>query len=77
MKCKGKTKLNSPEKKTSSKSPSFSGLKALFVLNKYLSFNPHFFGHVGKWLDKKAKVSFKICDIINQKMTIHILPDIS
>ena len=38
-----------------------------------------FFGHVGKWLDKKAKVNFKLCDVRNweTKITMHILPTIS
>ena len=36
-------------------------LKALVVLNMFC---PGFFGHIGKWLDKKVKVSFKIYDVI-------------
>ena len=41
-------------------------LKALFVFEifKFLS---DFVGHVGKRLDKKAKVSFKIYDVIKWK----------
>ena len=39
-------------------------LKALFTL-KILNFCPDFFGHVGKQLDEKAKVNFKIYDVIN------------
>ena len=35
-------------------------LKALFVL---FEFFPDFSGHVGKRLDKKAKVNFKIYDV--------------
>ena len=31
-----------------------------FLLLRYLNFCPDFFGHVGKWLDKKTKVNFKI-----------------
>ena len=37
---------------------------SLFVL-RYLNVFPDFFGHVEKWLDKKAKVNFKIYDVIN------------
>ena len=42
-------------------------LKALYVLSfiKYLGFRPEFFGYVEKPLDKKAKVDFKIYDVIN------------
>ena len=32
---------------------------------KYLSFCPDNFGHVGKRLDEKAKVKFKIYGVIN------------
>ena len=39
-------------------------LKALFAL-KILDFCSDFFGHVGKRLDEKAKVNFKIYDVIN------------
>ena len=39
-------------------------LKALLVL-KYLNFYPCFFGHVGKRLDKKAAVNFKIYGVTN------------
>ena len=39
-------------------------LKALFILKiimlRYLNFCPDFFGHVGKRLDKKVKVNFKV-----------------
>ena len=38
-------------------------LKALFVLKIFTFF--HKFGYVGKWLDKKARVIFKICDVTN------------
>ena len=34
-------------------------------------------GHVGKWLDKKAKVNFKIYDNLDKPNTMNILPDIS
>ena len=37
-------------------------LKALFVL-KIFKFLSLFFGHVGKRLDKKARVNFKIYDV--------------
>ena len=39
-------------------------LKALFIL-KIFSFCSEFFGYVWKWLDKKAKVNFKIYHITN------------
>ena len=39
-------------------------LKALFVL-KMLKFFTNFSGYVGKWLDKRAKVNFKIYDVTN------------
>ena len=41
-------------------------LKALFVV-KIFNFCPDFFGHVGKWLDKKTEIIFKIYDVINWK----------
>ena len=37
-------------------------LKALFVL-KIFKFLPWSFDHVGKWLDTKAKVSFKVYNV--------------
>ena len=37
-------------------------LKGLFVL-KIFKFHPELFVHVGKRLDKKAKVNFKINDV--------------
>ena len=37
-------------------------LKALFVL-KIFTFLSWLFGYVGKWLDKKAVVNFKIYDV--------------
>ena len=37
-------------------------LKAIWLL-KYSNFYPYFFGHVGKCLDKKVMVNFKICDV--------------
>ena len=47
-----------------------------FSLYRYLNFCSDSFGHVGKWLDKKAKVNFKTYDAITgkQTITIHILP---
>ena len=42
-------------------------LKALFLLKifKFLYFCIDFYGHLGKQLDKKTKVNFKIYDIKN------------
>ena len=37
----------------------------LFLFLSYLNFCPDFFGHVGKWLDKKAKVNLKTHNAIN------------
>ena len=37
-------------------------LKAIFALPIF-TFSPYLFDHVGKWLDKKAKVNIKIYDI--------------
>ena len=37
-------------------------LKAIFALQIF-TFSPYLFDHVGKWLDKKAKVNIKIYDI--------------
>ena len=34
--------------------------ESFFLLLRYLNFCPDFFGHVGKRLDKKTKVNFKI-----------------
>ena len=49
------------------------------LLLRYLIFFPEFFGHVGKRIDKKAEVNFKIYDIPDweTKITIHVLPNIS
>ena len=41
-----------------------SSLK-LFLLLRYLNFCPEILGHIGKRLDKKVKVNFKIFDVIN------------
>ena len=32
----------------------------LFLFLRYLNFSPAVFGHVGKWLDRKANVNFEI-----------------
>ena len=37
----------------------------LFLFFRYLSFCPEHFGYVEKWLDKKAKINFKIYDVTN------------
>ena len=34
-----------------------------FLFLRYLNFCPAVFGHVWKWLDKKAKVNFKNYDV--------------
>ena len=44
------------------KSSFYFVLKTLFDL-RYLYFCPDLFGHVGKWLDQKAKIKFKIHDV--------------
>ena len=41
-------------------------LKALFVL-KIFKFCPNFFCHVGKWLDKQAKVNLKVYHVKNRE----------
>ena len=54
-------------------------LKALFVV-KVFEFSSSLFGHIEKRLDKKAKVIFKNCDVINWETNyykIHILLNIS
>ena len=52
-------------------------VKALFVF-KYLNLCPEFFGHVGKRLDKKAKVISNIYDVTARStVTINILSNIS
>ena len=49
---------------------------AVFVLKIYKSLY-QFLDHV-KWLDKKAKANFKICDITDwESVTIRILSNIS
>ena len=42
-------------------------LKACFIVLRCLNLCPDFYGHVGKQLDKKTKVNFKICDLKNQE----------
>ena len=42
-------------------------LKSSFRSLRGLTFCPNFFGNVGKWVDKKAKVNSKIYDFINWK----------
>ena len=44
----------------------FISSKKLFWFFRYINFCPDFLGHVGKRLDKKAKVNFKIYDVINR-----------
>ena len=39
----------------------------LFSFSRYLDFCSDFFDHVGKRLDNKAKVTFKIYDVQNWK----------
>ena len=41
----------------------FISSKMLFSLLRCLCFCPGFFGHVRKWLDKKAKVDSKVYDV--------------
>ena len=48
----------------------------VFSFSTYLNFCLDFFGHVGKWLNKKAKVIFKIYDA-TYRVTMHILVKIS
>ena len=42
-------------------------IKKLFSFWSYLAFCSDFFYHVGKRLDKKAKVNFKIYDVKNRE----------
>ena len=37
----------------------FISSKKLFLFLRYLNFCTEYFGHVGKWLDKKVKVISK------------------
>ena len=50
----------------------------LLSFKRYLNSCPDCFGHVRKWLDKKAKVNFKIYNVIawETNNSIHILPNI-
>ena len=42
----------------------FISLQKLFSFLRYLNFCPEFYAHVGKGLDKKAKVILKMYDVI-------------
>ena len=53
-------------------------LKALFF-SKIFEVFPDFFGYIGKWPDKKAKVTFKIYDVIYwepNNCNTHIVQDL-
>ena len=41
----------------------FTSSKRLFLFLEYSVFGSDFFGRVGKRLDKKVKVDFRICDV--------------
>ena len=43
----------------------FISPQKLFSYLKYLNLCPEFFVHVGKTLDKKANVNFKVYEVIN------------
>ena len=43
----------------------FISSEKLFSFLRYSQFCPDFFGYIGKQLDKKAKVNFKIYDVAN------------
>ena len=61
------------------KNAAYFSLKTLFVV-KVFEFSSSLFGHIEKRLDKKAKVIFKNCDVINWETNyykIHILLNIS
>ena len=51
-------------------------LKVLFVLEIFTL--SQLFGYAGKWLDKNAKVNFKIYDVKTRQqiITMYILPNI-
>ena len=53
--------------------------KKQFSLLRQIYFSSYFFGHVGKQLDNKDKIDFKIYVVINWEKTteIHMLPNIS
>ena len=53
--------------------------KRSFPFEDIFNFCSEFFGHVGKRLDKKVQVNFKIYDVTNWEkiITIQILPNIS
>ena len=45
---------------------------------RFLNFCLSFFGHVGNWLDKQAKVNYETYDVAGRKtIKLHILPNIS
>ena len=53
-------------------------LKSFFSFWRFLKFCSDIFGHVGKRLDKKAKVNFKIYHVPNwETINYKILPNIS
>ena len=52
----------------------FVSPKKFFSFLRYFSFCPEFFNHVGKWLDKKAKVSFKIYDVTTWEISKYDTP---
>ena len=55
----------------------FHMMKALFILKIFKSLS-QFFGHLGKWLNKKAKGNFKIYDITDgEAITMLTLRNIS
>ena len=71
--------------KQSSKNVTDTVLKGRLTLLKTLFFSkifkvfPDFFGYVGKWLNKKAKVTFKIYDVIYwepNNCNTHIVQDL-
>ena len=41
----------------------FVSSQNIFLLLKFLNFCPHYFGHVGKRIDEKVKVIFKLYDV--------------
>ena len=56
----------------------FISPKKLFSFWRYLSFCSDFFFHVGKWLDVKVKVNFKIYHIANWEIIeTHTLSSVS
>ena len=47
-------------------------LKAVFVLKKSFFFS-EFLDNVGKWIDKKAQINFKIYDLTNWTTVVYNL----